>query len=77
MTQIFDSSLIKNKKKYLKRFNNFLKIADIIKLSDEDFFYLNSKKKPNEVIPNWIKKIISSLLYLQKEREDQYYILRI
>jgi fructokinase len=68
------SSLIKNKKKYLKRFNNFLKIADIIKLSDEDFFYLNSKKKPNEVIPNWIKKNnIIFIIFTKGERGSILY----
>ncbi len=49
-------SLIENKQKFLKRFNEFLKLADIIKLSDEDFNYINSNKNPDKIIPSWIKK---------------------
>lgn len=50
------SSLIENKNNYLKRFKEFLKLADIIKLSDEDFNYLNNDNNPDKVIPNWIQK---------------------
>ncbi len=49
------SSLIENKNNYLTRFKQFLKLADIIKLSDEDFNYL-SNNNPDKVIPNWIQK---------------------
>jgi len=73
------ASLIENKKKFLKRFNEFLKLADIIKLSDEDFHYINSKNNPDKIIPSWIKKnnilfVIftmgekGSILYTQKFR---------
>ena len=50
------SSLIGNKNNYLKRFKQFLKLADIIKLSDEDFNYLSNNNNPDKVIPNWIQK---------------------
>ena len=50
------SSLIENKNNYLKRFKQFLKLADIIKLSDEDFNYLSNNNNPDKVIPNWIQK---------------------
>ena len=49
-------SLIVQKKNYLNRFNEFLKFADIIKLSDEDFEYLKNKNNPDKIIPKWIKK---------------------
>ena len=48
--------LIKNKFIYRKRFNNFLKIADLIKLSNEDFNFLLPNSNPNKIIPQWIKK---------------------
>ena len=50
------SSLIENKNNYLTRFKQFLKLADIIKLSDEDFNYLSNYNNPDKVIPNWIQK---------------------
>ena len=50
------SSLIENKNNYLTRFKQFLKLADIIKLSDEDFNYLSNNNNPDKVIPNWIQK---------------------
>ena len=73
------ASVIKNKQKFLKRFNEFLKLADIIKLSNEDFHYINNKNNPDKIIPDWIKKnnilfVIftmgeeGSILYTQKFR---------
>ena len=73
------SSMIENKKIFLKRNNEFLKIADIIKLSDEDFFYLNNDYNYDKIILDWINKnnIIfviltrgekGSILYTQKLR---------
>ena len=58
-------SLINNKSEFKKRFKNFLKIADIIKLSDEDYKYLNINN-PNKIIPLWIKKNNLSIIILTK-----------
>ena len=68
------ASLIVNKKNYLKRFNQFLKFADIIKLSDEDFRYLKNKNSPNKIIPNWIKKHnILFIIYTMGEKGSILY----
>ena len=48
--------LIKNKKSFKQRFNNFIKIADIIKLSNEDFSYLYDIKKADKIISQWLSK---------------------
>ena len=49
-------SLIKNKNNFKKRFNHFLKITDLMKLSEEDFRYIDNKNKPDKIIPKWINK---------------------
>ena len=67
-------SLIINKKNYLKRFNQFLKFADIIKLSDEDFSYIKNNNNPDKIIPNWIKKHnILFVIYTMGERGSILY----
>ncbi len=55
--------IIENKKWYLKRFNEFLKYGDIIKMSDEDFRYVSHKKYDDEII-KWIDKYKISLFIL-------------
>ena len=71
--------IIENKKKFLERYNKFLKMADIIKLSNEDFIYLNNNINYDKIILDWINKnnIIfviltkgekGSILYTQKFR---------
>ena len=47
-------SLIPNKNFYIDRFKQFLTIADIIKLSDEDFEYFASLKDKDSIIKEWI-----------------------
>ena len=47
--------LIDNKLNYKKKFNNFLKIADLIKMSDNDFNFLFPRSNPDKIIPQWIK----------------------
>ena len=47
-------SLIPNKNFYIDRFKQFLTIADIIKLSDEDFEYFASLKEKDSIIKEWI-----------------------
>ena len=47
-------SLIPNKNFYIDRFKQFLTIADIIKLSDEDFEYFASLKDKDSIIKKWI-----------------------
>ena len=46
-------SLIPNKNFYIDRFKQFLTIADIIKLSDEDFDYFASLKDKDSIIKEW------------------------
>lgn len=54
--------LIANKENFKKKFSNFLKIADLIKLSDEDFNYLSPNSDPNKIIPQWIK--INNIMFI-------------
>ena len=69
--------LIKNKNFFKTRFNNFLKIADIIKLSNEDFSYLYDIKKADEIISQWLTK--NNILFPNKIRiaEDEYFLAKI
>ncbi len=61
-------------KNFLKRFNQFLKLADIIKLSDEDFHYINSENNPDKIIPSWIKKNkILFIIYTMGEKGSILY----
>tara|TARA_Y100000768_G_C23910363_1_gene649682 strand:+ start:57 stop:584 length:528 start_codon:yes stop_codon:yes gene_type:complete len=55
--------IIENKKWYLKRFKEFLKYSDIIKMSDEDFRYVSHKKYDDEII-KWIDKYKISLFII-------------
>ena len=65
--------IIKNKLIFKKRFNAFLKIADLIKISNEDFKYLLTKSNPNKVIPKWIKK--NNLLFVVFTKGDKGSVL--
>ncbi len=48
-------SVIKNKKNYLQNFKKFMKYADIIKMSNEDFSYI-SKNKLDSQVRYWLNK---------------------
>ena len=47
--------LIKNKLHFKKRFNELISIADLVKISDEDFSYLFPKSNPAKMIPRWLE----------------------
>ena len=57
-------SLINNKLEFKTRFKNFIKIADIIKLSIEDYNYIEGTNNFNNIIPKWIKKNNLSIVVL-------------
>ena len=49
-------NLIEDKIFFKKRFNEFLNIANIIKLSDEDFSYFYNIERADKIIPKWLSK---------------------
>ncbi|PPR45507.1 MAG: Fructokinase [Alphaproteobacteria bacterium MarineAlpha5_Bin6] len=59
-------NLISNKNSFIKRFNKFLNLADIIKLSEEDMKFINNRKNNDFIIKNWIKKNKVSIVILTK-----------
>ena len=58
-------SIIENKKKYLSKLANFMKLADIIKMSDEDYNYI-SKKKYDIQIKQWMQLLSIKLFILTR-----------
>tara|TARA_B100000575_G_scaffold224657_1_gene185137 strand:+ start:4227 stop:5171 length:945 start_codon:yes stop_codon:yes gene_type:complete len=56
-------SIINNKRSYIKKFYRFLKLANIIKMSKEDYEYI-SNKNPDIQIKKWIKKYSINIFIL-------------
>ena len=58
-------TIIENKKKYLSKLSNYMKLADIIKMSDEDYNYI-SKKKYDVQIKEWMQFFSIKLFVLTR-----------
>jgi fructokinase len=48
-------TLIKDKKKHLARLNRLIKLADLVKISDEDIIWMTGKKDFAKVAAGWLK----------------------
>ena len=68
----FDTNIrpdfIDDKSKYLKRFERLTKIADIVKISEQDFNYLYGKQDFEKVSSEWLKNGIKLIVLTLGEK---------